>query len=90
MTFSVCEHFMVLKELIWHLTLNSREAPNILLTAEELRMLNRTSIEVPGETVNGEQGHLGLINVFHHLHCLVGGFPDAFCVLSLICVTLWH
>jgi Mycotoxin biosynthesis protein UstYa len=39
---------------------------SIVITANELAKLNRTSVEIPG------QGYLSELTMFHQLHCLVG------------------
>lgn len=38
----------------------------MIMSAEELKKLDRTSVLIE------EEGHLVGLNVFHHLHCLVG------------------
>ncbi|RYP66111.1 hypothetical protein DL769_006108 [Monosporascus sp. CRB-8-3] len=42
----------------------TRPAQSIIVSAEELHKLNRTSIEIEG------QGYLASLGVFHQLHCL--------------------
>jgi hypothetical protein len=46
---------------------------NIRLTDEDLEAINDTSVPL-----HREGGHLGMMTVFHELHCLVSPFHDGF------------
>lgn len=48
---------------------------NILLQAEDLEQINKTSV-----LLRDKSAYLGGLDVFHELHCLVRGADTDFCV----------